>query len=335
METMMARRKAFTLIELMVVIVVIILLAGLLIPVIGIIRASAQNARSQQQITNLSKAIETYYQMFNAYPGPLSFIEIHQPAAGLQAALPGTNPLVPETGTLNRAKITMSENLALGLLGGLRFDPSRGPGQQYRFDASLMGKGPKSLSTTAPPKGQVSAFLDVKPGDLSAGKYADSEGAADDSEIPEFLDGFPNGMPVLYLRARVGAAPPWPWNSAVNPIVTNDLGTNPRSGQYDISQIIGYTGSSIGVGKAEDLKRKYKPNTGVLAFPAHGLRTVTGPPTPATLTSQYPFDAYPYFKHPSIVETPRQKDGYILIGAGKDRIYGTEDDITNFGSVAP
>jgi hypothetical protein len=31
--------------------------------------------------------------------------------------------------------------------------------------------------------------------------------------------------------------------------------------------------------------------------------------------------------------TPRQKDGFILIGAGIDRIYGTIDDDTNFGGV--
>jgi hypothetical protein len=30
---------------------------------------------------------------------------------------------------------------------------------------------------------------------------------------------------------------------------------------------------------------------------------------------------------------PRQKDGFILIGAGIDRIYGTLDDNTNFGPV--
>jgi hypothetical protein len=33
--------------------------------------------------------------------------------------------------------------------------------------------------------------------------------------------------------------------------------------------------------------------------------------------------------------SPRGKDGFILISAGKDRTYGTEDDITSFGSVEP
>jgi hypothetical protein len=31
----------------------------------------------------------------------------------------------------------------------------------------------------------------------------------------------------------------------------------------------------------------------------------------------------------------RKKDEYILISAGPDRVYGTPDDITNFGQVTP
>jgi|GEM_PF-745671 len=33
--------------------------------------------------------------------------------------------------------------------------------------------------------------------------------------------------------------------------------------------------------------------------------------------------------------SPRNKDGFILISAGRDRVYGTADDITNFGDVEP
>jgi hypothetical protein len=57
----------------------------------------------------------------------------------------------------------------------------------------------------------------------------------------------------------------------------------------------------------------------------------------------YPYDAFPYLTNhsfpvpppASVVPTPRQKDRYIIISAGKDRVYGTDDDITNFGSVTP
>ena len=62
----------------------------------------------------------------------------------------------------------------------------------------------------------------------------------------------------------------------------------------------------------------------------HGLRTVTWTATPS-LGSQFPYDAYPYLIGSS--GTVRQKDSYILISAGADRIYGTADDIVNFGTV--
>jgi hypothetical protein len=62
-----------------------------------------------------------------------------------------------------------------------------------------------------------------------------------------------------------------------------------------------------------------------------------------------PLDAWAYLRNPDLgpplppagsppatdVGVPRQKDGYILISAGPDRVYGTTDDVTNFGSVAP
>jgi hypothetical protein len=40
-------------------------------------------------------------------------------------------------------------------------------------------------------------------------------------------------------------------------------------------------------------------------------------------------------QNPQIPFTPRQKDGYILVAAGSDRMYGTNDDIVSFGSVQP
>ncbi|HYE20554.1 MAG TPA: hypothetical protein VEA69_19050, partial [Tepidisphaeraceae bacterium] len=51
-----------------------------------------------------------------------------------------------------------------------------------------------------------------------------------------------------------------------------------------------------------------------------------------------PYDALTYLRQPgsgtvNATGTPRQKDRYILIGAGVDRTYGTDDDLTSFGDV--
>src|SRR5439155_17104439 len=142
---------------------------------------------------------------------------------------------------------------------------------------------------------QYQPYLEYKPAELSKKqspntywRFSDSDGSANDSEIPVFVDAFPSAMPILYLRARVGATSV---NNQPgdNPVITN--GTNAaRPGQYDLSQIIAYTGSSIGVGKEKSVGT------------AHGLTSVT---PGASLQLSKPNDAYPYFQNPSIANTAR------------------------------
>ena len=90
--------------------------------------------------------------------------------------------------------------------------------------------------------------------------------------------------------------------------------------------------ASLGTGKVVD---------GALQCPYHGLRYVgiygagqVSPLTPGPGYA-YPLPAFPYLQNPQIPFTPRQKDGYILVAAGSDRMYGTNDDIVSFGSVQP
>jgi hypothetical protein len=77
---------------------------------------------------------------------------------------------------------------------------------------------------------------------------------------------------------------------------------------------------------------------------------------PTGLTYRFPYDAYPYFRNQSLSspsesdtatytaaattpplrnDVPYGKDGYILISAGADRVYGTRDDETSFGEAGP
>jgi len=65
------------------------------------------------------------------------------------------------------------------------------------------------------------------------------------------------------------------------------------------------------------------------------------PPFRAHLPKDAPYNALPYFKNPTLnpygtsnaAGVPRNRDSFILISAGPDRIYGTLDDITTFGNV--
>jgi hypothetical protein len=163
---------------------------------------------------------------------------------------------------------------------------------------------------------------------LSEGHFTDEAGEADDSEIREFVDRFPSPMPILYMRANVGAPG----------IVSNEKQKGAQE-QYDLKQIKAYTlvdpGKMIGVGKEAPSVDEFKPpvpaNAPERDKVKHGLRQVTPSasilnPPPAGQTYYYPYDLYGFMRHPSMTNVPRQQNGYILISAGADRIYGTRDD---------
>lgn len=314
-------RRGFTLVELLTVIGIIVLLVSILMPVVSSVRQKAHATDTSALLANIASGIQRYYADFNAYPGPLHNSQIYNPTTAITMAPP--QPGQPAT-TLDPHVITMPENLVLGLLGGLK--PGTTPGT-VMYDPSLVGTGPRSLNPLQPKS--FPAYMDRV--SLSDGDYyegANNANAPDnpkDSAIPEFLDKFPSGMPILYLRAKVGA-----------PGIASDA-VGDQQQQYDLKQIKAYTDSNIGVGR--DLPESEYEGSGVsYAQHKHGLRTVN-PTASIYKTSQqqqnpgqgtayaYPYDLYAFLRHPTMPNTPRQKDSFLLISAGIDRVYGTKDDI--------
>lgn len=289
-----ARRRAFTLTELMISIAIIAILIAILVPAVSKVRTRAQAAATAAQIAALQSAIEAYNQTFRAYPGPLSNDDIIR-----GVSIQNVN------GT-----ITMSENLVLGLLGGLR-----GTGNVFFFDDARNAVGPMSLNPNSPKR--YPAFYSQSAGQLYTANtnFKDASGmSAKDSNIPEFLDRFTaDPLPLLYLRARVGA-----------PDVISD-GEQPQK-QYDVRQYRGYVGDSASSPLVLGGKMQGSGSTGLYN---------RGAPN-APFNPKGPNNAYPYFRNPSLsaggTPTPYGKDAFILISAGPDRIYGTSDDITTFGN---
>src|SRR5215210_1691162 len=143
LKTPRRRISAFTLVELMVVILIIGILIGILIPVVGAIKRKAQAASSLAQLNALRGAIEAYQQTYGAYPGPIADAPMFQmqPGTGGQ---PGQIPAnVFPVGPASR--ITQSENLVLGLLGGLTFVNGA-----ITYNPSDVGSGPRSLNPNSP-----------------------------------------------------------------------------------------------------------------------------------------------------------------------------------------
>lgn len=287
----------FTLTELLIVILIIAILIAILIPTVSAVRNSAMKADTQNLISQISGAITRYHQDFNAYPGVF-----HN-----QAIIDGSAQVAGDDAAIGEGaggeSVTMSENLVLSLLGGIKDNSGT-----WVFDSKLVftAAGPTNLGT---PK-RYAAYLSVNQDMLSVGKMSDSDNLnpqalMQDSIIPEFLDRFSDPLPILYLRARSGAS---------------GIYSNNGNYQYDVRQIEPYLRDT----------------------PKDGLKEVGPFGDPSDQGNDYgsakkPFGGYHYFRHPTLggdnaTGTPRQKDGYVLISAGPDRIYGTRDDITSWGS---
>ncbi|HEV7299264.1 MAG TPA: type II secretion system protein [Tepidisphaeraceae bacterium] len=296
------KRSAFSLVELLVVIGIIAVLIGILVPTVSKIRTSANVANSQQNISTLVSGIERYHADFRAYPGVFPNDSI-----GTQHYLtpPATN--VPLAGLPTQGQlITMSESLVLSLTGGLNLNRDTTP-DTFTYEPAYVGRGPASLNPGTAPK-QFPAYIEASDARLGAKPYV-AFGAAD-TIIPEFLDGFGGEpLPVLYLRARSGA-------SGIVTRAGQDENGAARNYQYEVAYLAPYFNAATTGGLQDWGLIGDKPMKGDV-------------------------DILPYFKNATLsggsnaIGTPRSKDTYILIAAGKDRKYGTDDDITNFGAVAP
>jgi len=343
------RQIGFTVIELLVVIGIIAILVGLLFPIVRGVRYAAYAASTQNEISVISNAINQYYTTFNAYPGPLSDDQLCNPGAvttyGLSIRPTEINP--PYYNTSNPATfISGSENLVLGLLGGLARDTS-GDGYLLWFNKAAVGQGSMNLNQNAPQR--FEAFLQPPTSWLSSslnplnlnpqgnGEFLDQAGRwCGDTNIPKFVDQFPDPLPIIYVRARRGAQRIL--DSTSNPDPNQNQQTLP---QYNIDQVWRIT-------LPNDPQGVFPPNGQCVGLPWtgnpassqwHGLRRIGSPYMTGVTTynvdgynSNSAWDGLAYFTNPG-TGTAHCPDMFVLIAAGKNRTYGSADDITNFGST--
>lgn len=320
----------FTLIELMVVIGIIVLLAAILLPVVSRVRQTAYDTSTQQQMARIMQACQQYYHEFNAYPGPIANVYLY---GGSQK---GTDPTAPTGVTGGGNAITSSENLVLGLFGYL--DP-RSPTAPATIPPTYNNGGSATGQPPGPPPHDVLSlnplrpakynYIDYSPGELSGGSANSLEALTgvmlNDTNVPEFIDRFASPMPILYIRANVGATD--------TPQANNkDFGNGNQLVQYNYLELSAY-GCNVQtnsgpraamlddayfttalVGASTDLSGTYAD--------WNGMKQVNGA-----------YDGY--LTNPNIGGGTNQsatggavrgKDGFILISAGKDRTYGTHDD---------
>ena len=314
------RPRGFTLIELMVVIGIIVLLAAILMPVVSRVRQQSFNTSTQAQMQRILQACEGYYHDFNAYPGPI-------PNAQLKNVT-GASLRITTTGGGTIGPVTSSENLVLGLCGLINPPTTATGAPKYNGTTTV---------TVLPPTHDVLSlnflhpasyhYIDYVPNELSTGLsngqtknllYAAGSGAATpaDNIIPEFVDRYPDPMPIIYSRANVG---------------NQGIASFDDTTQYNWLELSPY-GSSVldsrGGGKFQ-LFTKQNQTTMYSTYTAGTTWADTTavpfndfvPPASPGAGSNY------LYSNPNIAGSVRGKDGFILIDAGIDRTFGTLDDI--------
>jgi prepilin-type N-terminal cleavage/methylation domain-containing protein len=321
--TRVSKQEGFTLIELLTVIGIIVLLVAILLPVVSTVRLKAYVVNTQQQMSVIQAACQSYFHDFNAYPGPIA----NSSLSGAMPAIPNPKPITGLTGP-----ITSSENLVLGLLGLLT--PPTTQGGQILYTPP----GTASGGTITSPHDVLSLnfinpksyhYIDYVPNQLSPGSsiamdYAfGSTVPPTDSKAPEFVDQIPNPMPILYVRANVGNPP------AIGTGAAAKIATPDDSSQYNYMELKDYVSMVRTAGSGNPMLFTQQTLAGMYTLSQQNPSGLADDVATPFKTFDASSSANPpgYFANPNIANAPRGKDTFILISAGQDRVYGTQDDI--------
>ncbi|MFM9181670.1 MAG: type II secretion system protein [Phycisphaerales bacterium] len=259
--------RAFTLVELLVVVGIIALLVGLLLPALGKVIDRAKASQTRATMQEFAKACDAYFIEFGEYPAAI-------PNSALYLGVTD-NPSDPVV-VANIPKITQTENALLALMGGYRLetDPdyatytgtelvfNTAPPFRIKIDATRMGEGPfrngRKYDAFFAPKGRE---FGKAAGQMNANTALPE--AAGEGLVPDLIDAW--GAPIAFIAQM----------RSIGPLVRKDN----VPGQFERKQMIAYTGSTAlgdaGIDQTDALKGSVLSTTSAAGLPSTAARRVT------------------------------------------------------------
>jgi len=325
------KRQGFTIVELLTVMSVIAILIGLLVPALNLVKDAAKQIQQGAQFHSIGVALDLYKSEFGEYPPSNDNQDEYDPSRNAQVVVNGSP--VTDTNYYCGANKLAEALVGLDYLG---FHPKsqfwsdgRGKvvnlqtGQEQFVQVYDAVNGIPAINET--PDENVKArggksggpFIELENANAFRMQdvYSDVTGFNPNSVV--LCDAYAHkrnalsgsrktGMPILYFRARTQ-------------YVQQDL-----NDPMDIQNDIYYYPDNwhlLNLGTAEQTPQR------------HPLALNT---SVSDLTNLQNFEEL--VVNPQVVEAaglkrPYRAGSYILISAGKDGLYGTADDITNFTKV--
>lgn len=308
------RTSGLTVIEILVVVSIIAILVGLLLPAVHTVQKMAKETKEKAHLTSIELGLAAFKSDFGDYP----------PSSWMNPAIAGS-----------RQDYCGAQKLSEAMLGWdlLGFHPD----SAWRAD----GLDRNGLAGTYDPaKVNFAASVDKRRGryleleHANAFRLGDSVGVAGDGLFPDTSGPWgPQALAHTYVLCDAFTV-----NS--RKVLTNAVslpipGTSARtvSPGTPILYYKANTASKIfGTGDPETQIYNFRDN-----YPLISLRALADAAKPIGARRQHPLEDinyfYQYLRDPKIQAStwPYRPDSYLLISAGADGIYGTNDDIRNFG----
>ncbi|HSW45884.1 MAG TPA: prepilin-type N-terminal cleavage/methylation domain-containing protein [Phycisphaerae bacterium] len=314
------RRSGFTLIELLTVVAIISLLIGILLPSLARARDQAKNAKILGMLRSIEGALEMFHNDFGQYPDS-------RRRSDPITDWPALGGITPPDG----ADLTGAHWLARALYGH--------DSQGVDINGRSMGDGSvtanqiqyATLATTSRKAVYFSGKVFFRDNDISSGVSLANPTTdfIPPGRMMVIEDSFKS--PVLYYRANERASNPFclDGNGQAAPGSSNDM-----PGVYrlrDNNLITGDAANNIAGWDFANAGRQHWLAIFGTVNPANPQQILSQPAEAKSTFARYLHD--PNALSTSNIIKPMRPDSFVLITAGKDGLYGTDDDVNNFNTA--